>query len=132
MSALSSVSKKSPEIQTDEIGRAVSRLCDGLWEEAPAKSSIFEQRPLQIIGHPRYNTYSMIMADERAYVNYYPIAFRGKDDVGHFHVYQPSKRERGVFERLKTDLRWMKRAAEDEYKSEMDLVSYYRKSTKYR
>jgi Arc/MetJ-type ribon-helix-helix transcriptional regulator len=132
MTEVASVSTKSEKIQADEIERAVTRICDGMWDRALPKSTIFEQRALQIIGHPRYNTYSMIMTDKLAYVNYYPIAFRGKEDVGHFHVYQPSSNRRGVYERLTTDLQWMKRAAEDEYHEGMDLVAHYAKKVRSR
>jgi Arc/MetJ-type ribon-helix-helix transcriptional regulator len=125
MTVIAAVSNKPEKIQTDEIKRAVTRICDKMWDRALPADTIFEQRALQIIGHPRYNTYSMIMADKTAYVNYYPIAFRGKEDAGHFHVYQPSANGRGVYERLTTDLQWMKRAAEDEYQEGMDLVARY-------
>jgi hypothetical protein len=126
ISEVARASGKDPQEQIDELERAVTRICNtnSRWGKAIPKNTLFEQRPLQIIGHPRYNTYSMIMTEEEARVNYYPIGFRGKEDVGHFHVYKPTAPD-GIFERLVRDLDVIKAIAENAFKEEMDLVQYY-------
>jgi hypothetical protein len=125
LSEVARVSGKDVKEQADEIERAVVRLCDGRWDKVLPKDTLFEQRPLQIIGHPRYNTYSMIMTEAEARVNYYPIGFRGREDLGHFHVYKPTVPDRGMYERMARDLDVIKAIAENTFNEDMDLVQYY-------
>jgi hypothetical protein len=122
---VSKVSDKERAEQIGEIETAVHRICAGLWEQALANDiQLYEKKPLLIIGHPFYNTYSMIMADERAWVNYYPIAFRREGDVGHFHVYSKTD-PNGLYARLETDIGVIQREAENHFKARFDLVRYF-------
>lgn len=119
-------SGKNPQEQTDEIERAVRRLCQGRIVKALPKGVIFEKRPLRITGHSFYNTYSLMKFDDVAYVNYYPIAVRGSIEVGNFHVYRPTGEFDGVYERIMRDLSAIQSKAEEAFPNDgFDLVKYY-------
>lgn len=119
-------SGKDPQAQINEIELAVMRICDGLWHLAlPKKKMNFEERPLQIVGHPRYNTYSLMKLDNVAWVNYYPITSRGSGDMGHFHVYVPTESELSVFKRIENDLSNTTAKAREVFPNTFDLVEFY-------
>jgi hypothetical protein len=119
-------SGKSPEEQAGEIERAVVRLCRGRIEKALPQDVIFEKRPLRITGHHWYNTYALMMFDDVAYVNTYPIAVRGSTEVGNYHVYKRTGRFEGVFERVERDLGAIQSKAESFFADDgFDLVKYY-------
>lgn len=123
---VSRASGKDPQAQIDEIELAVMRICENLWHLAlPKKKMNFEERPLQIVGHPRYNTYSMMKFDDVAWVNYYPITSRGSGDLGHFHIYVPTPSELSVFKRIENDLSNTTAKAREVFPHTFDLVAYY-------
>lgn len=124
---LARVSLKNLDEQRDEIELAVMRICEGMWDLAlPKNGTIFEERPLQIVGNPHYNTYSMIKFDKTAWVNYYPITTRGGKDKGFFHVYGPTDdKELNILKRIEDDLSDTRAASTARFKAKHDLVQYF-------
>lgn len=67
------ISNKEPMEQIGDIEYAVRSICDGLWNAAGDHFTI--------TGHHKFNTYTIVMTEQKCWAVYYPISHRYNKDV---------------------------------------------------
>ncbi len=107
--------------QIHDIRYAVQKLCSGAWDIAAeaARDNVFK-----VIGHRRFNTYSMVLDERLARVVYYPISFRYNQGV--IWNYVRGELEAHAYEDFLEDVTELERISVTH--KDHDLVQYFRSS----